>query len=218
MSHEQRPAGCAERIQRARLPAASTDDIAERCGVNKRMIYYYFGSKEGLYLAALESCMKISSRSKGDRDRTSRSTSRNRGHHQSENRLLRRQPPLHFVSIHGEFLQGPASAKVKKARHVQVAVDRRYCAHSRAWPTQRTIQTRYRAGELLRFDLGLCIMYFTNQYTLGVIFGRKMTRDDNIQRHKRTVVDIVLSYLRRRMPYGLQPPRRRLERYASLVS
>src|ERR1043166_4991379 len=37
------------------LPAASTDDIAERCGVNKRMIYYYFGSKEGLYLAALES-------------------------------------------------------------------------------------------------------------------------------------------------------------------
>ena len=37
------------------LPAASTDAIAERCGVNKRMIYYYFGSKEGLYLAALES-------------------------------------------------------------------------------------------------------------------------------------------------------------------
>ena len=36
------------------LPAASTDAIAERCGVNKRMIYYYFGSKEGLYLAALE--------------------------------------------------------------------------------------------------------------------------------------------------------------------
>src|SRR5882757_11571488 len=37
------------------LPAASTDDIAKRCGVNKRMIYYYFGSKDGLYLAALES-------------------------------------------------------------------------------------------------------------------------------------------------------------------
>src|SRR6188472_3581918 len=37
------------------LPEASTDAIAERCGVNKRMIYYYFGSKEGLYLSALES-------------------------------------------------------------------------------------------------------------------------------------------------------------------
>ena len=29
------------------LPAASTDGIADRCGVNKRMIYYYFGSKRG---------------------------------------------------------------------------------------------------------------------------------------------------------------------------
>src|SRR4051812_46429311 len=37
------------------LTEASTDAIAERCGVNKRMIYYYFASKEGLYLAALES-------------------------------------------------------------------------------------------------------------------------------------------------------------------
>src|SRR5205085_2239335 len=37
------------------LPGSSTDDIARRCRVNKRMIYYYFGSKEGLYLAALES-------------------------------------------------------------------------------------------------------------------------------------------------------------------
>src|SRR5258708_14644694 len=37
------------------LAATSTDDIAERCGVNKRMIYYYFVSKEGLYLSALQS-------------------------------------------------------------------------------------------------------------------------------------------------------------------
>ena len=37
------------------LAATSTDDIAARCGVNKRMIYYYFVSKEGLYLSALES-------------------------------------------------------------------------------------------------------------------------------------------------------------------
>ena len=49
------PAGGAKEFGERGLPAASTDDIARRCGVNKRMIYYYFGSKEGLYLAALES-------------------------------------------------------------------------------------------------------------------------------------------------------------------
>ena len=29
--------------------------IAERAGVNKQLLYYYFGSKDGLYRSALES-------------------------------------------------------------------------------------------------------------------------------------------------------------------
>ncbi|WP_424184681.1 TetR/AcrR family transcriptional regulator [Actinokineospora sp. G85] len=33
--------------------AASMDDIAERCGVSKPMIYEYFGSKEGLLVACI---------------------------------------------------------------------------------------------------------------------------------------------------------------------
>ena len=36
------------------LDGARVDDIAARSGVNKRMIYYYFGDKSGLYLAVLE--------------------------------------------------------------------------------------------------------------------------------------------------------------------
>ena len=33
---------------------ARIEDIADMAGANRRMAYYYFGSKEGLYLAALE--------------------------------------------------------------------------------------------------------------------------------------------------------------------
>ena len=36
------------------LGGARIDGIAERAGVNKRLIYYYFGNKEGLFLAVLE--------------------------------------------------------------------------------------------------------------------------------------------------------------------
>src|SRR5204863_4894856 len=36
------------------LSGARIDRIARRAGVNKRMIYYYFGNKEGLYIAVLE--------------------------------------------------------------------------------------------------------------------------------------------------------------------
>lgn len=33
---------------------ARVDRIAERCGLSKNMLYYYFGSKEGLFIAVLE--------------------------------------------------------------------------------------------------------------------------------------------------------------------
>jgi len=36
------------------LAGARIDDIAEATNTSKRMIYYYFGGKEGLYLAVLE--------------------------------------------------------------------------------------------------------------------------------------------------------------------
>lgn len=36
------------------LAGARVDSIAEKTRTSKRMIYYYFGSKEGLYLAVLE--------------------------------------------------------------------------------------------------------------------------------------------------------------------
>lgn len=36
------------------LAGARIDEIADATHTSKRMIYYYFGSKEGLYLAALE--------------------------------------------------------------------------------------------------------------------------------------------------------------------
>ena len=36
------------------LSGARVDAIAERIHTSKRMIYYYFGSKEGLYVAVLE--------------------------------------------------------------------------------------------------------------------------------------------------------------------
>src|SRR5580765_6429534 len=36
------------------LGGARVDRIAERAGANKRMLYYYFGDKEALFLAVLE--------------------------------------------------------------------------------------------------------------------------------------------------------------------
>lgn len=43
-----------EEFARSGLSGAKIDDISARTSTSKRMIYYYFGDKEGLYLRALE--------------------------------------------------------------------------------------------------------------------------------------------------------------------
>src|SRR6202020_3232399 len=43
-----------EEFGRIGFEGARVDRIAERCDVSKNMLYYYFKSKEGLFVAALE--------------------------------------------------------------------------------------------------------------------------------------------------------------------
>ncbi len=43
-----------EEFARIGFEGARVDRIAERCGLSKNMLYYYFKSKEGLFVAALE--------------------------------------------------------------------------------------------------------------------------------------------------------------------
>ncbi len=46
------------------LAGARIDEIAALTHTSKRMIYYYFGSKEGLYLAVLEEAYRRVARSR----------------------------------------------------------------------------------------------------------------------------------------------------------
>src|SRR5690606_22029793 len=41
------------------LAGARIDEIAEKTRASKRMIYYYFGDKEGLYVSALENAYRV---------------------------------------------------------------------------------------------------------------------------------------------------------------
>jgi len=201
------------------LPAASTDDIAERCGVNKRMIYYYFGSKEGLYLAALESVYE---------DLVAL---------EKEIAIEHLDPPaaieamvnlkIDYYVANPHFISFLSMENFYKARHLRKSKKLDMFKSPLTEVIARILERGQRSGQF-RHDVdpvdfyvsicGLCIMYFTNQHTLGVIFGRSMARDANIQRHKRTVIDIVLSYLQTPEAERAQPPRRKMARYASLVS
>jgi TetR/AcrR family transcriptional regulator len=45
---------------------ARVDSIAERCGLSKNMLYHYFGSKDGLFVAVLERTYEILRARQGD--------------------------------------------------------------------------------------------------------------------------------------------------------
>ena len=50
------------------LSGARIDEIAARTRASKRMIYYYFGDKEGLYLSALENAYQMVRQGEGKLD------------------------------------------------------------------------------------------------------------------------------------------------------
>ena len=200
------------------LPAASTDDIAERCGVNKRMIYYYYGSKEGLYLAALESVFE------------------NLVTREREIKIEHLEPAAAIETIINlkidYYLENPhfvsflSMENFYKARHLRKS---KKLAMFKATLTDlitSILKRGQRSGQFRRdvepVDFyvsmcALCIMYFSNQHTFGAIFDREMMTRANLERRRRTVIDFVLGYLQapKAIETASAAPGRRV---ASLVS
>jgi TetR/AcrR family transcriptional regulator len=198
--------------------AASTDDMAERCGVNKRMIYYYYGSKEGLYLAALEAVFeKLVARER-------------------EIKIEDVDPAVAIEAIINlkidYYLENPyfvsflSMENFYEARHLRKS---RKLSMFRATLTDLItgiLKRGQRSGQF-RTDVepvdfyvsmcALCIMYFSNQHTFGVIFEREMMTRANLERRRRTVIDFVLGYLQAPKAIGTAPVGRS-RRVVSLVT
>jgi TetR/AcrR family transcriptional regulator len=201
------------------LPEASTDAIAERCGVNKRMIYYYFGSKEGLYLSALESVFErlVALENKIEVEHLEPAA--------AIEAMINLKIDYYLENPH--FVSFLAMENFHKARHLRKSKKLDMFKTPLTDVIARILKRGQRSGQFRRdvepVDFyvsicALCIMYFSNQHSLGVIFEREMTSPASVARRKRTVVEFVLSYLQNSDVVTMQPPRRRPARHASLVS
>ena len=180
------------------LPDARTEDIAARCKVNKRMIYYYFGSKEGLYLAALESA------------------------YANLAALERRIEVEHLDPVAAietminlkidYYVANPHFVSFLNMENLYKAKNLKKSKRLREFETPLTdviarILARGERMGIFRNDVdpvdlyisicALCIMYFSNQHTLRAIFARDLTSKDSLDKRRETVVDLVVSYLQR---------------------
>ncbi len=182
------------------LDGGSVSMIAARAGINRRMLYHYFGSKEGLYRAALRHVYEqLSSAEVALADillpveelleRLIRAEYAFLASHPQHVRLLTWENLRRGKSAPEANL---ASFKAPILEALRIALDR----------GQREGRFRADADEkqLLNSCLALSFFYFSNQYTLGQALGFDLTTPEAIETRIRHFVSLLLDGIRERNP------------------
>jgi AcrR family transcriptional regulator len=179
------------------LGGARVDEIARRARVNKRMIYHYFGDKEGLYLAVLETAyagIRTAELSLHLADKDPVAGMR-------ELVLFTWQ---YFID-HPEFLSLLGTENLHRAAYLKRSKKIRDL-HSPLVGMIADLLERgtkkgvFRRGvdpvELYISVAALGFFYMSNRFTLSTIFGRDLTAPSALAGRGRHIVEVVLAYLR----------------------
>jgi AcrR family transcriptional regulator len=180
------------------LGGARVDRIAARATANKRMLYYYYGNKDELFLAVLE-------------DSYARIRSAERALHLTDvdpREAMRRlvQFTWRYYLEHPEFLTLLNSENLHRGRHVRrsrsvVAMHAPFVAM-----IQQVLERGARGGEFRRgvdpvqlyiSVAGLGYFYLSNRHTLSTIFERDLMQPRHKKARLQHMVDLVLGYLRK---------------------
>ena len=191
-------AAATEEFARYGLGGARVDRIAKRAGANKRMLYYYFGDKDGLFLAALE-----------ERYAHIRNAERSlKLEHLEPREAVRRLVNFtwRYFLDHPEFLTLLNSENLHKGRHVSSSRRVREL-HSPLVQTLKTVLRRGEEGGLFRRGIdpvqlyisiaGEGYFYLSNRYTLSRIFDRDLMAPRALAGRARHISDMILNALRR---------------------
>jgi AcrR family transcriptional regulator len=180
------------------LGGARVDRIAERASVNKRLIYYYFGNKDDLFLAVLEDTYAHI--------------------RQAERELhLTDLPPVDAVRKlteftwtyyleHPEFLTLLNSENLHRAEHLARSAKVREM-NSPLIQTLGEILERGRVAGQFRGGVdpvqlyisiaGLAYFYLSNCHTLSAIFGRNLMSPRARAERLSHVTEVILGYVLR---------------------
>ncbi|GGF11291.1 TetR family transcriptional regulator [Aliidongia dinghuensis] len=176
---------------------ARVDAIAERSGINKRLIYAYVGNKEALWLAVLERVyeeMRLKERALD---------------------LMRLEPEDGMVALvrfnfryhadHPEFLALLNDENLQRGRNLQRSTRVREM-YSPLLAMLGDLLARGEAKGVFRPGVdpmqlyisiaALSYFYCSNIHTLSAIFGRPLAAPDEMRTREQHVVAVVMGYLR----------------------
>jgi TetR/AcrR family transcriptional regulator len=179
------------------LAGARVDEIAARAGVNKQLVYHYFGDKDALYLAVLEGVYKEI------REQEHKLNLEGLPPKDAVKRLI--EASFDHLATHPEFIMLLNDENRGGARHVRSS-SRLEAMHSPLVSmVSRILRDGERAGifrkgvnalQLYISIAGLSYFFFSNTATLSAIFGKDLSsRTARLDRRKH-VVDLVLHSLR----------------------
>ena len=180
------------------LTGARVDAIAQRARVNKRMIYHYFGDKDGLYLAVLEATYGSIRAAELDLHLTDRDPV-------DGMRELVLFTWRYFLA-HPEFLSLLGTENLHKAaylkrskriRELHSPLTGMISALLQRGAKARVFRTGVDPVELYITIAALGFFYLSNRHTLSTIFGRDLAAPKSIAAREQHIVDVVLNYLKR---------------------
>ncbi len=176
---------------------ARVDEIAARMRTTKRMIYYYFGSKERLFIAVLEKAYaevrKVEQAIEVG--------------HLAPVEAIRTLAELTFDhhDAHRDFIKLVTIENIHQAEHIRKS----QALANLGTPALDLIEAILDAGtasgdfvtEADAIDVHMlissyCFFRVANQHTFGALFGRDMTAPTHRERLRRMVGDAVVAYLR----------------------
>src|SRR5216683_2797507 len=176
---------------------ARVDTIAAKTRTSKRMIYYYFGGKEQLYLAVLEEAYR------SIRTLESRLDSEKYGAEEALRRLV--DATFDHDERNPNFIRLVSIENIHRARHLKRSAQLREL-NSTIIATLKRILERGRAeGAFARdvdpVDLHLaissyCFFRVANRHTFGSLFDRDLSNARVRNRNKQQIGDMVLAYLK----------------------
>jgi AcrR family transcriptional regulator len=175
---------------------ARVDRIAAQMRTTKRMIYYYFGSKEDLYLAVLERAYAAIRRAEQEIDVD----------HLDPIAAIRRLAELTFDhhEANPSFLRLVSIENIHRAEHLRRSSQIANLNVPAIDLIARILERGYASGAFVRrvdaIDLHMmisafCVFRVSNQHTFGVLFDRDLTSPDLRDRYRKMLADMVVSYL-----------------------
>jgi AcrR family transcriptional regulator len=175
---------------------ARVDEIAARTRTTKRMIYYYFGGKEQLYIAALEHAYSEVRNAERRLD----------VEHLDPLAAIRRiaELTLDHHESHPDFISLVANENINGAEFIARSRELTELNMPAVSILARILERGYASGVFLRridaIDMHLMISAFcffrvSNRHTFGALFGRDLLDPARHEHYRQLLGDLVVSYL-----------------------